>query len=102
MKGVDSLLIREFRDLVQKGLGKAVWYLQDHPDQAGRFVTAIYRESIRHSGYDPQSEGTKDYYLWELIQRSGHVKELQTKILDVMPKLDQYGLHQSYRLARRL
>lgn len=93
------MLVKEFRDLVQKGLGKAVYYLEDHPDRAGRYVTAIYRESIRHSGYDPQSEGTKAYYLWELIQRSGHVEELQSSILDAMPKLHQYDLEQVYRLA---
>lgn len=94
------MLVREFRDFIQKGVGSAVCYLQNHPDRAYKYEDAIYHACIRYTGYDLQSEGTREHYLWELIQRSGRLNELQERILKAMPKLKGDDLLQVFRLAK--
>jgi len=75
----------EFRDALRKGMGRAVLHVREHG-------TAGVEEDILHAclnslGYDPQCEGTRGEWLWEILGEADMKMTVRPKVLKAL--LDQ-------------
>jgi len=71
-------IVREFRNSIRCGTGKAYLLLNKHPEF--NFTNEIYKASIKNYAYDGQSEGDRTIYLLQFI------KTLDSKQTDLFKK----------------
>ncbi|MGE6230905.1 hypothetical protein [Paenibacillus chitinolyticus] len=93
--------IQKFRYELTRGLGSIILYLKETPALTYRHLDAIADACIRNTAYDPQCDGSREAYLWEVIQLSQASPILQERILDALGgKVNGWDLLQVYRLAK--
>ncbi|SEG75585.1 hypothetical protein [Paenibacillus sp. UNC499MF] len=93
--------IQKFRYELTRGLGSIILYLKENPALTYRHLDAITDACIRNTAYDPQCDGSREAYLWEVIQLSKASPILQERILDALGgKVNGWNLLQVYRLAK--
>ena len=62
----------EFRNEMRRGVGRCVLSLDDVKARA-KFKKAVLWACSRNLGFDPQCEGTRAWYLHQMIRRYGDV-----------------------------
>ncbi|MFB7816421.1 hypothetical protein ACFC0X_19860 [Paenibacillus chitinolyticus] len=95
------MYIQKFRYELTHGLGSIILYLKEIPALTYRHLDAIADACIRNTAYDPQCDGSREAYLWEVIQLSKASPILQERILDALGgEVNGWDLLQVYRLAK--
>jgi hypothetical protein len=91
----------KFEDSIKKGTGRAILVLKANPKVD--FNDIIIDACVNNFAYDPQSEGSRAPYLYELIRLSAHRKRLERQVLaelsNFVAPLCRYGLDQLFDLA---
>ena len=89
----------EFERVLGLGLGRAILFLRGH--EAAPHRAAILRACSQHTAYDPQVEGSRAAYLFEVLQATGdptaYLDEILTALLAVT---DYWDADQLFDLAR--
>ena len=90
----------KFRSSIRRGTGEAVLIMQQHPRID--FSKEILQACIRVYAYDPQCEGSRGFYLSQLIDHSPQKEKIIKKILDALSnkKEDDWQLQQLFNIAR--
>jgi hypothetical protein len=89
----------EFQRILEIGLGRAITFLEEH--DAAPYRDAILRACVHNMAYDPQVEGSRAQYMFEIVQRTGEEAFYRDGILAaLMPASDEWDAHQLFDLAR--
>ena len=75
-----SDLRREFRESLRIGIGKAILILQGHPSID--FDEMILEACMHNLALDPQCEGTRADYLFEILSFAKNRGNIETSIVD--------------------
>jgi hypothetical protein len=91
---------QRFRSSIKRGTGEAYLLMQNNP--AINFSAEIIKAILTPLSYDPQSEGSRAPYLWELILLSKHQDKIRTAVLHGLAneQEDTWALVQLFDLAR--
>ncbi|GER86259.1 hypothetical protein KDW_04210 [Dictyobacter vulcani] len=85
--------IEDFQRSLQRGLGRIILYLQEH--DATPYQEYILDACLHNNTYDPQSEGNKAQYLYEIIQLTHKESFYREAILHAMatipPPISEFG-----------
>ncbi len=86
-------------DSLKKGTGKAFLLIRDNPDID--FSEIVFNACINALGYDPQCEGNRAEYLYEIIQASKQNLLLEQKLTEsiLSEKIDGWDLTQLFGLG---
>jgi hypothetical protein len=97
------LLVKDFRKTLNRGLGAPLFYLIDTSNNPKRkYINPIIQACIKRTAYDPQAEGDRTEYLYEVCKQSGYENEIQRHILEHLVKSqNEYDIEQMLRLAKR-
>lgn len=76
--------VREFRKLIEKGLGAAVVFIRDNPKDTKRYYHSILQACIKNNAYDSQCEGSRSQYLYEIIQLRNERDLLKEQVMAVL------------------
>lgn len=93
-------MINKFKNSLKRGTGEAILILKENPELD--FSDLIINASIKNFAYDPQIEGSRENYLFELIQLSPK----RNKIIDILLKNlsdfrnDDWGVFQLFKIAK--
>src|SRR5580658_1681610 len=89
---------QEFRDAMHNGLGRAILYTRDH--DVSRFRETILDACLHCYAVDPQCEGTRALYMFELIDLTPEKNYYHAEILRVLRNCgDDWDAVQRFRLA---
>ncbi|MCL4265128.1 MAG: hypothetical protein KJ069_18070 [Anaerolineae bacterium] len=89
----------EFSKAITQGLGRVIPYLQTH--DALPFMDAILEACLHNTTCDPQSEGSRAAYLFEVIHLTGQVSFFKDHIVKQLELAEDYhDLTQLFELAR--
>lgn len=90
---------QRFRSAIKRGTGEAHLIMQSNPTID--FSAEIIKASLTHYAFDPQSEGSRTLYLWELIAMSKHQDKIRAAILAGLAneQEDTWALVQLFDLA---
>ncbi len=90
---------KEFWNSIKCGTGKAFIIQKMYPKI--NFKREIYKAAITNYAYDRQCEGSRGFYINQLIKNSKDSNDIQKMILDrfVIENEDFYNLDQMYDLA---
>jgi hypothetical protein len=72
-------LKQQFRSSIKRGTGEAHLLMQHNPTT--NFSAEIIKAALTPLSYDPQCEGSRATYLWELIKLSKQQDKIRTAIL---------------------
>lgn len=90
----------EFSKAIRKGLGRIIPYLQTHDAQP--FIDTIMYACLHNTAYDPQCEGSRAAYLFEIIQLTGQEAFFMERITKQLYTTEaQDDLVQLFELTRR-
>ena len=91
--------VEDVEELIGKGLGRVISFLQANPSKD--YFDGILNACLYNNSYDPQCEGSRADYLWEIIQLTGDTVLFEEKILDGIASCDDYwSRNQLLGLAR--
>ncbi len=91
----------EFQDAIEKGLGRAILFLQDNPSPD--YFDVILNACLSNTCYDPQCECSRADYLFEVIGLTQEQSLFEDKILDeivVAVSDEEWSIVQLFDLAR--
>jgi hypothetical protein len=92
---------QEFEDSIKQGTGRAILILKENPQVD--FNDIIIQACVHNFAYDPQSEGSRAHYLYDLIRLCSYRKTLERQVLAELSKfaapLYSHGLDQLFELA---
>lgn len=94
------MIINKFKNSLKRGTGEAILILKENPELD--FSDLIINASIKNFAYDPQIEGSREDYLFELIQLSPK----KNKIIDILLKNlsdfrnEDWGIFQLFKIAK--
>ncbi len=89
----------EFIHALTLGLGSAVLFLRENENNQ-EFIDIIYDFCVHNYTFDPQCEGSRVHYLWDLICATGRIPELQLRIINTLSDNDYHIDHyQIYQLG---
>lgn len=92
----------EFKRAVQFGLGRAVIHAQTYGIEP-EMVEAVLENCRRHLGYDPQAEGRRDQFLFELLQTIPDYPHYFDELLQALETTDEFwDAEHLYELAVRM
>jgi hypothetical protein len=96
----NSVRVREFKDKISKGLGSAILFLKNNPDQAHRYYNAILLACCHDTRYDSQCESVRSEYLYEAISLSNRKQQLEDDLLKRLCSAKRYwDVTQLFNLA---
>src|ERR1044072_644132 len=89
----------QFKSSIKRGTGEAHLILQKNPNL--NFSPEIIKAVLKPLSYDPQSEGSRAAYLWELIALAKQQDKIRTAILNGLAneQEDTWALVQLFDLA---
>ncbi|MCS3801468.1 hypothetical protein [Niastella sp. OAS944] len=92
-------LKKRFKSSIERGTGEAYLLMQKNPNL--NFSAEIIKATLTPLSYDPQSEGSRGPYLWELIALSKQQDKIRTAILNGLAneQEDTWALVQLFDLA---
>ena len=95
-------LKQQFRSSIRRGTGEAHLILQRHP--AIDFSADIIKAAVCNYAYDAQSEGSRAFYIAELMALSPHQDKIRNAILTGLAteENDTWALVQLFDLAKML
>ncbi len=95
----ETSLRQQFWHSVKRGTGEAVLILKKNPRLD--FSSLIIKAAKANLSYDPQSEGSRAWYVFELIKLAPQKKKIRTAILKNLAteKDDTWDLQQLFDLA---
>ena len=73
------LKIEDFERSLQSGLGRAIQYLKQH--DATLYQDVILNACLHNTTYDPQVEGSRVNYLFEIINLTGNITFYRNRVL---------------------
>ena len=76
----------EFQGWLQRGLGRAVLFLQQH--DAVPYRNMILNACVHNLAYDPQVEGNRARFLYDVIQATGEIEVYATCTRDTLATTD--------------
>src|SRR5688572_14041571 len=94
--------VQEFERILKLGLGRAIPHLKTH--DAAPYRDVILHACLHNISYDPQLEGGKTLYLWELIQLTRKPEYYRGKILEALVAITDehdYDTNQKVEMAFR-
>lgn len=92
--------VKEFCQKINRGLGSIISFLRDYKKNNRRYTKAIIYTCTHNTAYDPQCDGSKAQYLWEVIQLSVDSDFIQDKVLEALRITEEgWDLIQIYELA---
>lgn len=83
--------VKEYKYYLDRGLGRAVTYLQEHPQLAHKYFHAILYACTHNTAYDPQCENSRERYLYEIINLSNNRGLLEQKIIETLSKTKKFN-----------
>ncbi|MFZ2539072.1 MAG: hypothetical protein WAX04_09235 [Oscillospiraceae bacterium] len=95
--------VKEFKKLLDKGLGRAVTFLRDNPHSTNRYYNAILKACTRKTGYDLQCEPNRSQYLYELLQMCKDTQMLEEQVIESLRTSENYDdKAQLFGIVRRI
>ena len=96
----NKTLQQQFRSSIRRGTGEAHLILQRHPDI--NFSADIIKAALWNYAYDAQSEGSRAFYIAELMALSQHQDKIRNAILTGLAaeENDTWALVQLFDLAK--
>ncbi|MEW5858458.1 MAG: hypothetical protein AB1861_13925 [Cyanobacteriota bacterium] len=92
------LIPEEFRDALQKGLGRAILYVREHGMEEVR--DDILQACLHNFAYDPQCEKSRANWLLEIVSLTDDEEFYHQRILEALPNsTDFWDAHQLIELA---
>lgn len=93
-------LIRQFRQSVRRGTGKAYLLIRDNSNLD--YSAEIIKACIKNFSYDGQCESSRAGYLYGLIKQSNKIQKIKNVILDALQNeiSDTWTLTQLFDLAK--
>ena len=89
----------EFERVLRLGLGRAILLLRTHDAAPSR--AAILDACVHHTAYDPQVEGRRTAYLWDVLAASGDPSVFLDDLLAALLEVTTYwDADQLFDLAR--
>ena len=82
--------VKEFKALINRGLGSAFLFIKDNPTKAMRYFNAILYACTHKTTCDAQVEESRARYLYEIIQITPFKRELEDKFLEKVRVLRSY------------
>lgn len=96
---MNQLSSNEFKRAVQSGLGRAVIHARTYGIET-EIVETVLENCRHHLGYDPQSEGRRDQFLFELLQTIPDYRRYFDELLQALETTDEFwDAEQLYDLA---
>lgn len=86
----------EFSYILERGLGSAIMFLQQH--DATPYRDVILDACLRDTRYDPQIESRRSPYLFDVIQLTGDPVFFRDRILDALDTLDDPDTRTAHQL----
>jgi hypothetical protein len=91
--------VMEFRDGIEKGLGRSILFLQDHPSKD--YFDVILNACLHDTCYDAQCEYSRADYLFEVIRLTQEQSLFEDQILaEISVADDDWSIVQLLNLAR--
>jgi hypothetical protein len=72
----------QFRNAMRKGLGRAIVYLMEHETEP--FYDEIAYCCTHNTAYDPQCEGTRAQYVFEVLRLTGETERFRSQVLEAL------------------
>jgi hypothetical protein len=90
---------QKFKSAIKRGTGEAHLLMKDNPTVD--FSNHIIKAALTNLSYDPQSEGSRAHYIFELIELSHQKKKIRKAILNGLAteKEDTWALDQLFDLT---
>lgn len=94
------MIKNKFKNSLKRGTGEAILILKNNPELD--FSDLIIEASINNLAYDPQCEGSREEYLYELIQLSPNIEKIEQELLKKLSesKDDNWGVYQLFKIAK--
>ncbi len=95
--------IKDFKDKISKGLGSAILFLKNNPEQAHKYSTSILWVCCHDTRYDSQCESGRSGYLYEAICLSNRKEQLEDRLLEKLLRAKRYeDVEQLFAIAERM
>ena len=90
----------KFKSSIKRGTGEAILILRKNPNLD--VTDLIINASINNLAYDPQCEGDRGFYLYELIKLSANREKIEIELLKKLSESveDLYGDSQLFEIAK--
>lgn len=96
----ENLLKNKFKNSLKRGTGQAILILKDNPNLD--LSNFIIKASINNLAYDPQCEGSRDEYIYELIKLSSSYEKIESELLKNLTesKDENWGIFQLFKIVK--
>jgi hypothetical protein len=90
--------VKEFKHYINRGLGKTIIFLKEHPKLTHKYYHAIFYACSHNTAYDPQCENSRVSYLYEIISLSNEKSLFENRIIEKLTKLQKLNWDTSQML----